>query len=74
MLRYGSYLLGVLSFDNWVNLQKRVDRSTPAFDRYYQCALVDASAKHKLLPLARVPGESATTLFTGKPRLRQGVS
>jgi hypothetical protein len=36
-------------------------------DKFYQCALVDASAKHKLLPLARVPGQSPTTLVTGKP-------
>lgn len=36
-------------------------------DNFYQCALVDASAKHKLLPLARVPGQSPTTLVTGKP-------
>ena len=35
-------------------------------DRFYQCALVDASAKHKLLPLARVAGQSPTTLMTGK--------
>ena len=36
-------------------------------DKFYQCALVDDSAKHKLLPLARVPGQSPTTLVTGKP-------
>ena len=36
-------------------------------DEYYPCALVDASAKHKVLPLARVEGESPHSLFTGKP-------
>ena len=36
-------------------------------DKFYQSALVDASAKHKLLPLARVPGQSPTTMITGKP-------
>ena len=29
-------------------------------------AMLDASAKHKLLPLARKPGHSPFTLFTGK--------
>ena len=42
-------------------LQSKLD------DKFYQCALVDASAKHKLLPLARVPGQSPTTMMTGKP-------
>jgi hypothetical protein len=41
-------------------LQSKLD------DKFYQCALVDASAKHKLLPLPRVPGQSPTTMMTGK--------
>ena len=35
-------------------------------DKYYQSAIIDASAKHKLLPLPRCPGKSPCLLFTSK--------
>ena len=55
------------------HLRRLGDDARPGFlrsllaDRFYQCALVDASAKHKLMPLARLPGQSPTTLWTSKP-------
>ena len=54
------------------HFRRLADDARPGFlqslldDRYYQCALVDASSKHKLLPLGRLDGQSPTTLFTGK--------
>jgi hypothetical protein len=54
------------------HLRRLADDARPGFlqsdlpDSYYQCALVDASSKHKLLPLRRLPGQSPLMLFTGK--------